>query len=68
MYSNASFGKFLLRNRQEPSFNGDELEYTEWKKKWTSIVSVIKAPPSYELDLMKENIPEEGKKLSLIHI
>ena len=62
MYSNASFGKFLLRNRQEPSFNGDELEYTEWKKKWTSIVSVIKAPPSYELDLMKENIPEEGKK------
>ena len=57
-----SFGKFSLKNRKEPSFNGDELEYTEFKKKWASIVTVIKAPASYELDLLKENIPEEGKK------
>ena len=57
--------KFLqtsLKKRSPPTFNGDILEYTEFKRKWRALVSTLKPDQSSELELLKEHIPDEGKK------
>ena len=34
----------------------------EWKTKWKSVVSTCEQPPEFELDRIKENIPEQARK------
>ena len=41
-------------------FNSDCLEYLEWKKKWSSTVHCHNPPVEFEMDMLKENIPEQG--------
>ena len=59
--SKSSYNTFL-KKQDPPKFSGDCLDYMEFKRKWNSQVSAHKPPEEYELDLLKSNIPEEGKK------
>ena len=34
----------------------------EWKTKWASVVSTCEQPPEFELDRIKEALPEKAKK------
>ena len=43
-----------------PIFSGDCLDYIEWKTKWAPVVSTCKQPESFQLDHIKENIPEKA--------
>ena len=52
----------VIKKRDPPKFDGDHLQYLEWKIKWKALISVHKPDPIYELDLLKENIPEQGRK------
>ena len=52
----------LFKKRDPPSFKGDVLEYVEWKDKWKAQITANKPDQVYELDILKENIPEQGRK------
>ena len=56
----AGFSTFF-RKQDPPRFVGDCLEYLEWKKKWKSQVSCHAPPAEFEMDLLKKNLPEQGK-------
>ena len=56
-----SFQTFF-KKLSPPTFSGDCLDYVEWKTKWESVVSVCKQPETFELDRIKENIPETARK------
>ena len=51
-----------FKKQDPPRFKGDCLEYLEWKKRWESQVSSHKPPADFEIDLLKRNLPEEGRK------
>ena len=57
----ASFQTFF-KKLDPPKFLGDCLEYLEWKTKWKAVVSTCEQPPEFELDRIKENIPEQARK------
>ena len=52
----------LLKKRDPPEFKGDCLEFMDFKRKWNNSVHSSKPPEDFELDLLKTNIPEQGKK------
>ena len=52
----------LFKKISPPTFSGDALDYIEWKLKWQSQVSSCKQPLSYELDRLKEHIPESARR------
>ena len=52
----------FFKKQDPPKFDGDCLEYLEWKTKWKSVVSSLGAPADFELSRIKENLPEQGKK------
>ena len=58
---NSTFQTFF-KKLDPPKFDGDCLEYIEWRTKWKSVVSTCEQPPEFELDRIKENIPEQAKK------
>ena len=57
----SDFGTFF-KKQDPPQFQGDSLEYMEWKKRWESQVSSHSPPADFEIDLLKQNLPEEGRK------
>ena len=59
--SKASYNTFL-KKQDPPKFEGNCLDFMEFKRKWASQVSAHKPPQEYEMDLLKENIPVEGRK------
>ena len=59
--SKNSYNTFL-KKQDPPKFKGDCLDFMEFKRKWHSQVNSHKPPVEYELDLLKKNIPDEGKK------
>ena len=58
---NSSFQTFF-KKLDPPKFTGDCLEFLEWKTKWKSVVSTCEQPAEFELDRIKENIPEQARK------
>ena len=52
----------LLKKRDPPVFKGDCLEFMDFKRKWINTVHSSKPPEDFELDLLKTNIPEQGRK------
>ena len=54
--------QMTLEKRKPPKFSGDVLDWLEFTKKWKSIVEVLSLDPLAELDLLKDNLPQEGKK------
>ena len=57
----SSFSTFF-KKQDPPKFRGDCLDYLEFKKKWASQVTSHNPPAEFEIDLLKRNLPEEGKK------
>merc|ERR1712081_53635 len=55
-----SLGTYFQK-RKPPSFNGEFLDYLEFKGKWTKEVSSLKPPELHEIVLLKENLPAETK-------
>ena len=56
-----SFQTFF-KKMHPPKFDGDCLEYVEFKTKWKSQVSSCPMPAEMELDRLKENLPDQAKK------
>ena len=52
----------LLKKRDPPVFKGDCLEFMDFQRKWKNSVHSSNPPEDFELDLLKTNIPEQGKK------
>ena len=52
----------FFKKQDPPRFQGDCIEYMEWKKRWVSQVSSHHPPDEFEIDLLKRHIPEEGRK------
>ena len=52
----------FFKKQDPPRFKGDCVEYMEWKKRWISQVSSHSPPDDFEIDLLKRNLPEEGRK------
>ena len=59
--SSSGFSTFF-KKQDPPKFKGDCLDYLEFKKKSISQVSSHSPPAEFEIDLLKRNLPEEGKK------
>ena len=52
----------FFKKQDPPRFKGDCIDYMEWKKRWLSQVSSHSPPNDFEIDLLKRNIPDEGRK------
>ena len=50
-----------LEKTKPPKFNGDDLEFAEFKRKWMSQVHKANLPEESELDKLRDNIPREAK-------
>ena len=51
-----------LKKADPPKWEGDALEFADFKRKWLSQVSTAKMPPETELDRLRENIPVRAAK------
>ena len=51
-----------LKKADPPKWEGDALEFADFKRKWLSQVSTAKLPPETELDRLRENIPVRAAK------
>ena len=51
----------FLEKTKPPKFNGDDLEYPEFKRKWSSQVSKANLPEETELDKLRDAIPTDAK-------
>ena len=56
-------GKTYLRKVDPPKFNGDILEFPEFKRKWTANVTREKMEEDSELDRLRDNVPESARKM-----
>ena len=52
----------FLKKRDPPVFKGDCLEYIDFKRKWNNLVHSNNPPEKFEMDLLKSNITEQGRK------
>ena len=51
----------FLEKTRPPKFNGDELEFPEFLRKWQSQVNKANLPEETELDKLRDNIPKDAK-------
>ena len=52
----------FLEKTKPPKFNGDVLEFAEFKRKWMAQVNKANLPEESELDKLRDNIPREAKE------
>ena len=50
-----------LEKTKPPKFSGDELDFPEFKRKWSSQVSKAYLPEESELDKLRDAVPREAK-------
>ena len=60
-HSRSSTEKVLLEKSKPPKFNGDIIEYPEFKRKWKALVESAKLPTEAELDKLKDAVPKTAK-------
>ena len=51
----------FLEKTKPPRFNGDDLDFPEFKRKWASQVSKANLPVETELDKLRDAIPKDAK-------
>ena len=51
-----------LEKTKPPKFNGEDIEFPEFQRKWTSLVTKANLPEETELDKLRDNIPKEAKE------
>ena len=56
-------GHTYLKKQDPPKFGGDILEFPEFKRRWASQVSCEKLEEGSELDRLRDNVPEDAKKM-----
>ena len=52
----------FLEKSKPPQFNGEDIDFPEFKRKWTAIVTKAKLPIETELDKLRDNIPKDAKE------
>ena len=57
-----SSSQTFLKKRDPPAFKGDCLEFMDFKRKWNNLVHSNNPPEEFEMDLLKSNITEQGRK------
>ena len=57
-----SSSQTFLKKRDPPVFKGDCLEFLDFQRKWKNQVHSTNIPEDFELDLLKTNIPDQGRK------
>ena len=57
-----SSNQTFLKKRDPPPFKGDCLEFLDFQRKWKNQVHSNNLPEEFELDLLKNNILEQGSK------
>ena len=55
-------GSTYLKKADPPKWEGDPLDFADFKRKWLNQVSTAKMPPETELDRLRENIPIRASK------
>ena len=56
-------GRTYLKKVEPPTFNGDILEFPEFKRKWAAVVSRENLEEESELDRLRDQIPESARKM-----
>ena len=51
-----------LKKADPPKWQGDPLEFADFKRRWINQVTTAKLPPETELDRLRENIPSQAAK------
>ena len=51
-----------LEKTKPPKFNGEDIEFPEFKRKWTSLVTKANLPVETELDKLKDALPKDAKE------
>ena len=49
-----------LEKTKPPKFNGEDIEFPEFQRKWTSLVTKANLSEETELDKLRDNIPKEA--------
>ena len=52
----------FLEKSKPPKFNGEDIDFPEFKRKWTAIVTKANLPVETELDKLRDNIPRDAKE------
>ena len=52
-----------LKKMEPPKFEGDELKYPDFKRKWLASVSKAHLSPESELDRLRDNVPDQASKM-----
>ena len=52
----------FLEKSKPPQFNGEDIDFPEFKRKWTAIVTKANLPAETELDKLRDNIPKDAKE------
>ena len=56
-------GHTYLKKVDPPKFNGDILDFPEFKRKWAASVTREKLEEESELDRLRDNVPESARKM-----
>ena len=51
-----------LEKTKPPRFNGEDIDFPEFRRKWTSQVTQACLPVETELDKLRDNIPKDAKE------
>ena len=52
----------FLEKSKPPTFNGEDVDFPEFKRKWMAIVTKANLPTETELDKLRDNIPKDAKE------
>ena len=53
----------FLKKIDPPKFDGDEISYPDFKRKWVANVSRANLSPESELDRLRDNVPSQASKM-----
>ena len=53
----------FLEKTKPPKFDGDDCEFPEFRRKWTSLVTNANFPEETEIDKLRDSIPKEAKAM-----
>ena len=53
----------FLEKTKPPKVDGDDCEFPEFRRKWTSLVTNANFPEETEIDKLRDSIPKEAKAM-----
>ena len=52
----------FLEKTKPPRFNGEDVDFPEFRRKWTSQVTKANLPTETEIDKLRDNLPKDAKE------